>query len=88
MPKELEDTQDETVSYKQNDIWLELTGLFHGSDYALIEGVIGNGETTLIFEEKNSPAEQPFRWNIRLILQKNHWRVQTEKYATEYLVAI
>lgn len=77
MPNEMENTTNKMA--KQMNTWLDLSRIFHGSNYRLIEGIVGKNETTLLFEEKNAPCEQPFRWGIRLILQKNHWKVQTEK---------
>jgi hypothetical protein len=48
-----------------------------------VEGFFGDHETTLIFEEREPASNSEYRWEIKLILKDNRWRLETEKYSKE-----
>jgi hypothetical protein len=82
MPTELKKKNSETALYDLADRSLELMSLLQRSNYKIVEGVFGDHETTLIFEERE-PSNGKYCWEIKLILKDNRWRLETEKYSKE-----
>jgi hypothetical protein len=80
MPDEFGNTKD-VVSDEHVKRCLELMHLLDGSDYRIMEGVIESGQTTLIFQERHPASDDGFCWEIKMVLRKNRWKLETEKQA-------
>ncbi len=79
MPMELGKSRNEQMLDQQVERSLELMHMFHNLNFGIVEGLVERGQTTLIFQEKPSEAEERFRWEIKMVLHNNRWRVETEK---------
>ena len=88
MPRELQTDDNEIVLDHLADRSLELMSMLQESNYKIVEGVFGDHEATLIFEEREPSTDGNFRWEIKLILQDNRWRLETEKTSKEEVSAL
>jgi hypothetical protein len=85
MPRELKISNNEIVLDHLAVRSLELMSLLQGSNYKIVEGVFGDRQATLIFEEREPASDEKFRWEIKLILKDNRWKLETEKYLKQEL---
>ncbi|MCI0413797.1 hypothetical protein L0222_13470 [bacterium] len=79
MLEELEVNQHETPCDQYDQTHLELMRFFQQSNYRILDGIIEAGQTTLFLEYKEAAPVKGFCWLIKVVLQKNHWKLETEK---------
>jgi hypothetical protein len=67
------------IKHENIQNFLELTRLFNGNDYRILEGLISPDQITVLLQERTSAQEENLRWGIKMVLRKNHWTFETEK---------
>lgn len=57
---------------------LDLIGLLCGSNYRVLEGILAPGQSILIFEGEDESTSRSRRCNVKIVVAKNHWKLETE----------
>jgi len=70
IPKRIEDEYIQRL--------LDLILLLHGSNYRILEGILTANQSTLIFGEEDESPPQACRSNVKVVVEKNHWKFETE----------
>lgn len=81
MSKDLNNNPNETFSGDYVQRCLELMCVFQTSNFKILEGVIDADQSTLLFEEAAPESDEDFRWGIKMLVQKNYLKLETEKKA-------
>lgn len=77
--QDLRDTP-EIITVENIQTFLDLTRLLRGNDYRILEGFMSSDQITVLLEEQNSgqAAVKRLRWEIKMVLRKNHWTFETQ----------
>lgn len=79
MTKDLNNHANETFSGDYVQRCLELMCVFQNANFKILEGVIDADQSTLLFEETTPEPNEGFRWGLKMLVQGNYWKLETEK---------
>ena len=79
MTKELGNFSKEGIPHNHVQRCLELMTLFQHSNFKVLEGVIDSNQSTFLFEETAYEPHVDYRWGIKMVVQGNYLKLETEK---------